>query len=226
MTPTLSAAEIESLLQPYLREPGQPIDKPPGESVTAALVEQLSTYLDLILRWNQRTNLTSIRDPREIVRRHFGESLFAARHLPGTGSLLDFGSGAGFPGVPIQMWHPNLLVTLAESQGKKSTFLREVVRVLALPCEVWAGRVEAMGTSARFDRVVMRAVDDPGRALEAAFRLTRSEVWLLGSTASLGVLPADVEVMSRAALYNSDDSHLFQLRRSLFHVEQGSLHSQ
>jgi 16S rRNA (guanine527-N7)-methyltransferase len=155
--PTLSESAIAELLIPYL--PNMPF----------GLCAQLSTYLDLLLKWNARTNLTAIRDPEEIVRRHFGESLFAARHLdPGTTTLLDFGSGAGFPGLPIALLRPEIVVTLAESQNKKATFLREVVRTLALPIEVWSNRVEAMPTARRFDVVALRAVDDMETAVPAA----------------------------------------------------------
>src|ERR1700723_3277713 len=100
--PALTESAIASLLTPYLPE------IPPN------LTAQLSTYLGLLLKWNARTNLTAIRDPEEIVRRHFGESLFAARHLPPSATLLDLGSGAGFPGLPIQLLRPEIAVTLAE----------------------------------------------------------------------------------------------------------------
>ena len=156
--PTLTPPQIATLLTPYLEDEG-----------TNALYPQLSTYLDLLLRWNARTNLTAIRDPEEIVRRHFGESLFAGRHIPpGTRTLLDFGSGAGFPGLPIQLLRPELTVTLAESQNKKATFLREVVRTLGLRTEVWAARVEDMDAERRFEVVAMRAVDDMATAGPAA----------------------------------------------------------
>jgi 16S rRNA (guanine527-N7)-methyltransferase len=156
--PTLSPAQIATLLTPYLEGEGPP-----------ELYPQLSTYLDLLLKWNARTNLTAIRDPEEIVRRHFGESLFAGRHLPTeTRTLLDFGSGAGFPGLPIQLLRPELAVTLAESQNKKATFLREAVRTLGLKTEVWAARVEDMAPERRFEVVAMRAVDNMDAALAAA----------------------------------------------------------
>src|ERR1700723_3085155 len=122
--PALTESAIASLLTPYLPE------IPPN------LTAQLSTYLDLLLKWNARTNLTAIRDPEEIVRRHFGESLFTAVHLPAAQTLLDFGSGAGFPGLPIALLRSELHVTLAESQNKKATFLREAVRTLALQTEI------------------------------------------------------------------------------------------
>jgi 16S rRNA (guanine527-N7)-methyltransferase len=153
----LSQAQIATLLTPYLSDPAP-----------QSTLSQLSTYLDLLLKWNARTNLTAIRDPEEIVRRHFGESLFAARHLGQPATLLDFGSGAGFPGLPIQLLHPEIAVTLAESQNKKATFLREVVRTLGLKTEVWAARVEDMAPERRFEMVAMRAVDNMDAALAAA----------------------------------------------------------
>jgi 16S rRNA (guanine527-N7)-methyltransferase len=113
---------LPAILAPYLGTYPPPAD----------LYPQLSAYLDLLLKWNARTNLTAIRDPEEIVRRHFGESLFAGVHLAAKlsseATLLDLGSGAGFPGLPIQLLLPGLQVTLAESQNKKATFLREAVR--------------------------------------------------------------------------------------------------
>ena len=136
------------------------------------LLPQLSTYLDLLLKWNARTNLTAIREPEEIVRRHFGESLFAARQLDlNTPTLLDFGSGAGFPGLPIALLRPDIKVTLAESQNKKATFLREAVRTLNLPTEVWSGRVEAMPAARQFHTVTLRAVDNMAAAIAAAARI-------------------------------------------------------
>ena len=158
MPPTLPIDTISSLLTPYLDGSGTP-----------KLYAQLSTYLDLLLKWNARTNLTAIRDPEEIVRRHFGESLFSARQIPpATRTLLDFGSGAGFPGLPIQLLRPELTVTLAESQNKKATFLREVVRTLGMSTEIWPARVEVMPPERRFEVVALRAVDDMATALPAA----------------------------------------------------------
>lgn len=153
---TLTSQRIVHLLEDYYPEPSE------------SLVAQLSTYLDLLLKWNARTNLTAIRDPEEIVRRHFGESLFVAAHLPACATLLDLGSGAGFPGLPIQLARPALRVTLAESQNKKASFLREAVRTLGLSTEVWADRVENMPSERLFDVVALRAVDNPAVALDLA----------------------------------------------------------
>src|ERR1022692_1287749 len=124
MLAAMDAARIAELLGPFLG----------GEPLSPDLAAQLQAYLELLLRWNARINLTAVRDPEQIVTRHFGESLFAARVLRDTGALAagatlaDVGSGAGFPGIPIQLFAPDVRVTLIESQNKKATFLREVVR--------------------------------------------------------------------------------------------------
>jgi|ERR1051326_3335276 16S rRNA (guanine527-N7)-methyltransferase len=128
-------------------------------------LNNISIYIDMLLRWNARMNLTAIREPDEIVTRHFGESLFAARHLfphpelETKAHLIDLGSGAGFPGIPIKIWTPSLRVTLIESSQKKATFLREVVRSLKLAnIDVFNGRAEDFrGDLADF--VTLRAVE-------------------------------------------------------------------
>ena len=157
---TLPESRIAELLADYYPNPSQ------------VLLAQLSTYLDVLVKWNARTNLTAIRSPEDMVRRHFGESLFASLHVPKANSLLDLGSGAGFPGLPVQLACPWLQVTLAESQNKKAAFLREVIRVLQLPTQVWGERSESLPAETRFDVVTMRAVDNPAAALiEARARL-------------------------------------------------------
>jgi 16S rRNA (guanine527-N7)-methyltransferase len=127
---------------------------------------RFDAYNDLIVRWNQRINLTSIRDGEGILRRHFVESIACARALPaGIRNLLDFGSGAGLPGIPIALCRPEIEVTLAESQNKKAAFLREVIRVLGIRAKVHAGRAEMLDF--RFDCVVLRAVDRMELAVQA-----------------------------------------------------------
>jgi 16S rRNA (guanine527-N7)-methyltransferase len=186
--PTLSESTIAHLLTPYIvPEPTpSPQTSPVKPQISPNLYTQLSTYLDLLLKWNARTNLTAIRDPEEIVRRHFGESLFAALHLPPADTLLDLGSGAGFPGLPIALLHPETRVTLAESQNKKATFLREAVRTLDIPVEVWPNRAEALPQSRRFHTVTLRAVDNMPAALAAAEpRATHHLVLLVGDQPAL-----------------------------------------
>jgi len=199
--PTLSEPAIAALLTPYLPE------------AHASLLSQLSLYLDLLLKWNARTNLTAIRDPEEIVRRHFGESLFAARHLnPKTATLLDFGSGAGFPGLPIALYHPEIAVTLAESQNKKATFLREAIRTLNLPIEVWPNRVETMPPSRQFDTITLRAVDNMAAALAAAAPRAAHELLLLAGTPP--ELPANFTLHPPIHIPNTQTSLLLRATRT------------
>ena len=147
----------------------------PGEALSAEQLQALSTYLDLLMRWNERINLTAIRSPEQIVTRHFGESLFAARHLLASGQpaeVADLGSGAGFPGLPLKIVRPAANVALIESQNKKATFLREVIRALRLTgIHVIAERAETLARE--FDLVTMRAVERFERALPIAAGLVR-----------------------------------------------------
>lgn len=121
---------IAELLAPFLVSP-----------LSDTQLAQLAAYLEILHRWNARMNLTAVRDPEQMVTRHFGESLFAAQKLfpsgkgcsqPGHCRLIDIGSGAGFPGLPIKIWAPEIEVMLIESQTKKATFLKEVIRALEL----------------------------------------------------------------------------------------------
>jgi 16S rRNA (guanine527-N7)-methyltransferase len=151
--------------------------------LNAVLSERFENYLALLLRWNARMNLTAIRDEEGIVSRHFIESIACAQALPaGIRTLLDFGSGAGFPGIPIALCRPEIAVTLAESQGKKAAFLSEAVRVLGIAATVHSGRAEAL--SAQFDCVALRAVDRMELAVQTASKLVLPGGWLALMTTS------------------------------------------
>ena len=122
-------------------------------------------------------NLTAVRDPEQIVTRHFGESIFVAKVLADQGgfdpqepTLADVGSGAGFPGVPIKLMWPRCTLTLLESQNKKATFLREVLRTLKVDgAEVFPGRAEQWGQTAGI--VTLRAVEQFERVTAVAAEL-------------------------------------------------------
>jgi 16S rRNA (guanine527-N7)-methyltransferase len=242
----VQTARIAELLQPFLSNMPDPCHsesgRRPGEACSARSrrdpavrshdqLRNISTYIDLLLRWNARINLTAIRDPEEIVTRHFGESFFAARHLfptvpnqeeheftargktpnfshvrgrealqgrasrtnsigasapeaeaqaqaddrrPKTENKLhvaDLGSGAGFPGIPIKLWAPNIALTLIESNHKKTAFLREVTRALTLT-NVYIQNVRAESLPPGiFDLVTLRAVERFTAVLPIAARL-------------------------------------------------------
>ncbi len=175
-------------LHQLLAEAGQ-------EPISAKQAGQFEAYCSLLLRWSARVNLTAIRDREGILSRHFVESIACARALPsGIASVLDFGSGAGFPGIPIAICRPEISVTLAESQGKKAAFLQEAVRVLGLGTKVHSGRAEKL--NAQFDCVTLRAVDRMESAVEAAGKLVRVSGWLMlmttaGSQEKLAVAAGD-----------------------------------
>jgi 16S rRNA (guanine527-N7)-methyltransferase len=145
-----------------------------------AVYGQFHAYLELLLRWNQRLNLTAVREPEQIICRHFVECTFAAQHLPrNITSLLDYGSGAGLPGIPIAICRPEIRVTLAEAQGKKAAFLREALRVLSLNGEIYDGRVETMPEERRFTAVSMRAVEKMELAIPIAVKRVKRYLILL-----------------------------------------------
>jgi 16S rRNA (guanine527-N7)-methyltransferase len=160
--PALDTAVIASLLHPYIE-----LDQPQ--------LSQISLYLDLLLKWNARINLTGIREPREMVTRHFGESFFAAKQLlseEGRCSVIDLGSGAGFPGLPLALWAPEANVTLIESTGKKAAFLKEAIFSLGLHnVTVFSQRAENYPGLA--DLVTMRAVESFEKSLALAAGLVK-----------------------------------------------------
>jgi 16S rRNA (guanine527-N7)-methyltransferase len=163
------------------------------EPLDETAIGQLSAYVSLILRWNSRINLTAIRDEEGIIARHIVESIDVSCKLPvGVGTVLDFGSGAGLPGIPIAICRPEIEVTLAESQNKKAAFLREAVRVLDLGTKVHSGRAEEL--KVRFDCVTLRAVDKMATAVSSATGLVAPDGWL-----ALMTTAADADQLKAAA---------------------------
>jgi 16S rRNA (guanine527-N7)-methyltransferase len=202
---------IAALLEPFLDRPLPP-----------PALEQISMYIDLLLRWNSRINLTAIRHPEDIVTRHFGESFFLACHLfPPTGNVertllsapapqplrsvgphtpmlesptlsrvpqpspsststaiqprvLDIGSGAGFPALPLKIYAPQIDLTLIESNHKRAAFLREVARALTLTnINVMTARAETLAAPAgpHAGVVTFRAVERFESVLPVATKL-------------------------------------------------------
>lgn len=155
----------------------------------------ISTYIDLLLKWNARINLTAVRQPEEIIQRHFGESLFAANCVLAqkpVAKAIDLGSGAGFPGVPFAMLAPEAEVTLIEASQKKATFLRELIYALSLKnVKVYGDRGESY--LGRADLVILRAVEKFEKALLVAKSLVEP-----GGRIALMVGQSQVEVAVRS----------------------------
>jgi 16S rRNA (guanine527-N7)-methyltransferase len=167
--------DLAPLLAPYIKD------------LSSTQLAQVQSYLDLLLRWNARMNLTAIRDPEQIIIRHFGESFFLSSCLFGNGTvsgfsqlpitnpksqIVDVGSGAGFPGIPIKIARPEITLTLVEAQQRKATFLREVLRTLNLDAEVKNVRAESLAAQSA-DVVTLRAVEKFDSILPVAASLVR-----------------------------------------------------
>jgi 16S rRNA (guanine527-N7)-methyltransferase len=199
---TVSSMDIAALLDPYI------------SSLTTSQVEQVSTYLGILLRWNAKTNLTAIRDPEQIVRRHFGESFFLARQLfpivitseardplsafklPAyqlTNLLSDLGSGAGFPGIPLKIAVPDLTLTLVEAHHTKAVFLREVLRALHLEAEVKNVRAETLPPGSA-SLVTLRAVEKFDSILPTAARLVSRSSDPVGGVHGLALLISSAQI--------------------------------
>jgi 16S rRNA (guanine527-N7)-methyltransferase len=151
----------------------------PWVQLTEFQIDQLYRHYELLLQWNERMNLTTVRRGTEAVIRHYCESLFFAAHLPAPSDsvrVLDLGSGAGFPGIPMAVLKPGWQVVLIESHRKKAVFLRESARAI-LNVGVICERFENVSEKAEW--VVARAVD-PQIVLYAVPRLARNIGLMLG----------------------------------------------
>ena len=137
-----------------------------GIALDAAHLERFERYFHEIAEWNSRVNLTSVTQWESVQTTHFLDSLTVSLAVPFagmlSGRLLDVGSGAGFPGVPLKVAFPHLQVTLIESRGRKTAFLRHLGEVLDVDLDVRTGRAESLAhrpdLRERFDVVTSRAV--------------------------------------------------------------------
>lgn len=143
-----------------------------GVSATADICSAIRTYISLLLHWNRTISLTAVTDPLEVLRFHFGESMFAASSIANrNGRLADVGSGAGFPGIPLKLALPALEVILVESNAKKAAFLAEAIRELGLErTEIYRGRFEDFRAEGpEFDFVTARAIGRHEELIKWAF---------------------------------------------------------
>jgi 16S rRNA (guanine527-N7)-methyltransferase len=183
-------------------------------SMSDESIDKLFVYLNLLLRWNQKINLTSISTPEECVTRHFGESLLGSHVVRLHGSLLDIGSGAGFPGLALKLVSPDLYVVLLEPVGKKRAFLKEVARTCGMsPVRVVGSRLEDFerGEPDRtFDIVTIRAVGGLESLIPTASSLLKSGgqlcLWLGGrQIASLRDASPNIQWQDPVAIPFSED---------------------
>lgn len=122
---------------------------------------QFEIYSGLLIKWNKAFNLTAIKTPQEIWKGHFSDSIIPLPYLPEEGHLLDIGTGAGFPGIPLKIVRPNLNITLIEATLKKCNFCEEVIRKLGLKnIKVIHRRIEDKNLPqelGEFDAIISRA---------------------------------------------------------------------
>jgi len=169
-----------------------------GLPLTQAQADALSWLAGELTRWSARINLTAILDPIEMADKHILDSLTVLRALePGTPTLLDAGSGAGFPGLPLAIARPNLSVTLVDAVAKKVGFLKHAIAHLQLAPRVRAIHLKLQGKPATeglgpFDAAVSRALTEPGGWASLAAPYLRpggTLVVMAGSHAEPIVLP-------------------------------------
>lgn len=184
---------MDATLSERLRAGGQSL----ALELDTRVLGLLSRYLDVLLLWNRRINLTAVREPGAIVDKHLIDSLAVLPHVPASAcTLLDVGSGAGLPGVVLAAARPELRVTLVESNRKKAAFLQAVRREVPLPnLEVWAERIETVQGRADFrpfDVAISRATWDVTTWLSIGSLLVRpkSGVVLAMEGAERAPLPA------------------------------------
>jgi 16S rRNA (guanine527-N7)-methyltransferase len=128
-------------------------------SLNTAFSHPLLNYLDLLVRWNKAYNLTAIRDPKEMLTKHLLDSLAMHGYFT-QANLADLGTGAGLPGIPLAIIRPDAQISLVESNGKKTRFLREVVRQLALSnVVVIESRAESVDQAGHYQAITARAMD-------------------------------------------------------------------
>ena len=159
-----------------------------GVDLDTATQQKLLDYLALLEKWNKVHNLTAVRDPSDMVTLHLLDSLSVLPHIK-SGRLLDVGSGAGLPGIPLSIVRPDLQVTVMDSSHKKASFMRQAKATLGIPnLEVVCGRVEEFHPEHKFNMVISRAFSDLAEFMRLTAHLCdEGGVWL----AMKGVYPFD-----------------------------------
>lgn len=143
---------LQAKLNQGLREAGIPL--------SPEVQQKLLDYLGLMQKWNKVHNLTAVRDPEEMVTLHLLDSLSVMPYIEAQ-RLLDVGSGAGLPGIPLAICKPQLQVTVLDSSHKKASFMRQAKAELNIPnLQVVCGRVEAYKPDGLYDIVISRAFSD------------------------------------------------------------------
>lgn len=177
-----------------------------GQEYSPVQQEKMLAYLQLLEKWNQHFNLTSIRDPDQMLPLHLLDSLSIAGFIHGK-TLLDVGTGAGLPGIPLAICYPDIRVTLLDSNGKKIRFCRQAIMELGLTnVTAEQQRIEAISGQVAFDQITTRAFTSLPNMLKLLEPVMQAQTELL---AMKGQLPAD---------------EIEEIRKQGFEVEIQQLH--
>jgi len=159
-----------------------------GLVVTDRIHELLRAHFRILCRWSKKLNLTTVHKPRDMAERLYLDSAIIAPCLPGAGSLLDVGTGAGFPGLVLRVWHPGLHVTLAEARRRKVSFLKQAVRQMEIDENLairwervgWRDKHDGAPVARGYDEVVSRATFPPAEWLNCGAELVApgGRLWL------------------------------------------------
>ena len=144
-----------------MREYIKDLSKEISVDITDSQIDMLLTYLDLIKEWNEKFNLTAITEDREMILKHFIDSLTILKYIDDRANVIDIGSGAGLPAIPIKIMKPDINMTMIDSVNKKVTFLNEASKELGLECKAYHGRFEDLARGdmrESFDICTARAV--------------------------------------------------------------------
>lgn len=161
---------------------------------TARLTSQLLRYIELITKWNSTHNLTSVRKPESMITRHMLDSLVVLPHISGP-NIVDVGSGAGLPGIPLALARPDWQVILVESNQKKAAFLQQVVVELSLQnVSIKQERVEKIKLENKINTVISRAFSSLERFMRLSKHLCENNVDHCRFVAMKGAFP-DMELM-------------------------------
>lgn len=186
-------------------------------------LNQFYEYMNLLLEWNEKINLTAITAPEEIILKHFIDSLTINRYIEQNRSIADVGTGAGFPGIPLKIYRPDLKVTLVDSLNKRINFLNEVIYKLNLKdINTVHSRIEDFGKDKKyrekFDYVTARAVANLATLSEYLIPISKIEgkcICMKGndikeeidcSKNAINLLGGKVDKIDRFELPNSDIS--------------------
>lgn len=157
--------------------------------------EQFFEYMDLLIEWNEKMNLTAITEPSEIIQKHFIDSLTILNRIEDNQKIVDVGTGAGFPGIPLSIMNPTLKITLVDSLNKRLIFLQEVINRLGLKnVEIVHARAEDFGQNKnyreKFDVATSRAVANLSTLSEYLLPLVK----INGKCICMKAADADVEI--------------------------------